>query len=238
MLTVTLSLQTVILLSMVWSTLSDAGPLFCRAGTYPEKSVLPAVGGNEGVAMVREVGRAVKNLCPGDHVIPALAGIGRYMWSFTYSCICTRLTGVESSLTKPVLTSFYVCVYTQGNDDYTCLNYLVINVTQANWSRFLHSCWSRCNATEVRDIIGHPWHLRMGVSRVSPLGRDVWCRGLPLLRSFHRKKKKVAAWRLILQHLRWQQQRQHFKSIQAIVGDHFLPKVLPHWAECLCQGPR
>ena len=95
---------------------------------------------------------------------------------------------------KPVWLNQFdliLCVYTQvGNDDYTCLNYLVINVTQANWSRFLHSCWSRYNATEVRDIIGHPWHLRMGVSRVSVLGRDVWCRGLPLLRSFHRKKKK------------------------------------------------
>lgn len=50
---------------------------WCHAGTYPEKSILPAVGGNEGVAIVREVGVAVKDLCPGDHVIPALAGIGR-----------------------------------------------------------------------------------------------------------------------------------------------------------------
>ena len=58
-------------------TWSNAGSL-CQAGTYPEKSILPAVGGNEGVAMVREVGAAVKDLCPGDHVIPALAGIGGY----------------------------------------------------------------------------------------------------------------------------------------------------------------
>lgn len=86
-------------------------PTFCRAGTYPEKSVLPAVGGNEGVAMVREVGGAVKNLCPGDHVIPALAGIGKCMWSSNCSCIYTRLTRGEFGLTKPVLTSFYVCLH-------------------------------------------------------------------------------------------------------------------------------
>ena len=45
-------------------------------GTYPEKSLLPAVCGNEGVGRVVEVGSSNCDLKPGDLVIPALAGIG------------------------------------------------------------------------------------------------------------------------------------------------------------------
>lgn len=34
------------------------------------------------MAVVREVGVAVKHLHPGDHVIPALAGIGKYIRTY------------------------------------------------------------------------------------------------------------------------------------------------------------
>ncbi|XP_036253097.1 enoyl-[acyl-carrier-protein] reductase, mitochondrial isoform X1 [Molothrus ater] len=47
-------------------------------GTYPLLSPLPAVGGNEGVGEVLEVGRRVKALKPGDWVIPADAGLGTW----------------------------------------------------------------------------------------------------------------------------------------------------------------
>ncbi|KAM6996071.1 enoyl-[acyl-carrier-protein] reductase, mitochondrial isoform 1-T1 [Passerculus sandwichensis] len=47
-------------------------------GTYPLLSPLPAVGGNEGVGEVLEVGRHVKALKPGDWVIPADAGLGTW----------------------------------------------------------------------------------------------------------------------------------------------------------------
>jgi len=47
-------------------------------GTYPIKPVLPAVGGNEGVAEVVEVGEAVRGLNVGDRVIPAVAGFGTW----------------------------------------------------------------------------------------------------------------------------------------------------------------
>lgn len=46
------------------------------AGTYAILSPLPAVGGNEGVGEVLEVGRRVAALKPGDWVIPAGAGLG------------------------------------------------------------------------------------------------------------------------------------------------------------------
>ncbi|RMB91892.1 hypothetical protein DUI87_31702 [Hirundo rustica rustica] len=47
-------------------------------GTYPLLSPLPAVGGNEGVGEVLEVGRCVTALKPGDWVIPADAGLGTW----------------------------------------------------------------------------------------------------------------------------------------------------------------
>lgn len=47
-------------------------------GTYGVKSSFPAVAGNEGVGMVKEVGEGVKNLAVGDWVIPAVAGLGTW----------------------------------------------------------------------------------------------------------------------------------------------------------------
>lgn len=48
-------------------------------GTYPLLSPLPAVGGNEGVGEVLEVGSRVTALRPGDWVIPADAGLGEFI---------------------------------------------------------------------------------------------------------------------------------------------------------------
>lgn len=45
-------------------------------GTYAILPNLPAVGGNEGVAQVVEVGNQVMSLKPGDWVIPRDAGLG------------------------------------------------------------------------------------------------------------------------------------------------------------------
>ena len=45
-------------------------------GTYAILPDLPAVGGNEGVGLVLEVGSQVKSLKPGDWVIPRDAGLG------------------------------------------------------------------------------------------------------------------------------------------------------------------
>lgn len=50
-------------------------------GTYPVLSPLPAVGGNEGVGEVLEVGHHVTTLKPGDWVIPANAGLGEFILS-------------------------------------------------------------------------------------------------------------------------------------------------------------
>ncbi|KAJ7985252.1 hypothetical protein DPEC_G00350150 [Dallia pectoralis] len=47
-------------------------------GTYAILPDLPAVGGNEGVAQVVEVGSLVKALKPGDWVIPRDAGLGTW----------------------------------------------------------------------------------------------------------------------------------------------------------------
>lgn len=45
-------------------------------GVYPVKPATPAVGGNEGVAVVEHKGRAVKSFNRGDWVIPARPGLG------------------------------------------------------------------------------------------------------------------------------------------------------------------
>ncbi|NXV22988.1 MECR protein, partial [Cepphus grylle] len=47
-------------------------------GTYPILSPLPAIGGNEGVGEVLEVGQCVAALKPGDRVIPASTGLGTW----------------------------------------------------------------------------------------------------------------------------------------------------------------
>ncbi|NXV80212.1 MECR protein, partial [Atlantisia rogersi] len=47
-------------------------------GTYSILSPLPAVGGNEGVGEVLEVGKRVTALKPGDWVIPAVTGLGTW----------------------------------------------------------------------------------------------------------------------------------------------------------------
>lgn len=51
--------------------------LFVFSGTYAILPDLPAVGGNEGVAQVVEVGSQVKALKTGDWVIPKDAGLGK-----------------------------------------------------------------------------------------------------------------------------------------------------------------
>ena len=43
---------------------------------YPLKPVLPAVGGGEGVGVVREMGGGVTTVKKGDWVVPAGPGLG------------------------------------------------------------------------------------------------------------------------------------------------------------------
>lgn len=47
-------------------------------GKYPIRPQLPAVGGNEGVGVIREVGSQVKGLARGDWVVPLIAGQGTW----------------------------------------------------------------------------------------------------------------------------------------------------------------
>ena len=63
--------------------------MFPIPGTYPLRPNLPAVGGNEGVGKVVEIGKDVSELKPGDTVIPAQSCLGKqlpkvfYMSTFT-----------------------------------------------------------------------------------------------------------------------------------------------------------
>ncbi|OCT94793.1 enoyl-[acyl-carrier-protein] reductase, mitochondrial isoform X1 [Xenopus laevis] len=60
-------------------------------GTYALLPQLPAVGGNEGVGVVVEVGRHVTSMRPGDWVVPVDAGFGTW---------CTEAVFSEASLMR------------------------------------------------------------------------------------------------------------------------------------------
>ena len=47
-------------------------------GVYGTKSQLPAIAGNEGVAVVQKIGKSVTSLKPGDWVIPSGSGFGTW----------------------------------------------------------------------------------------------------------------------------------------------------------------
>ncbi|XP_003386702.2 PREDICTED: trans-2-enoyl-CoA reductase, mitochondrial-like [Amphimedon queenslandica] len=64
-------------------------------GTYPFKSELPAVGGNEGVGLVRRCGLRVTGMKEGDWVIPILPGVGT--WRSTLISNCNKFLKVSSS---------------------------------------------------------------------------------------------------------------------------------------------
>ncbi|KAG1925039.1 enoyl-[acyl-carrier-protein] reductase, mitochondrial, partial [Pimephales promelas] len=54
-------------------------------GSYPILVPVPAVGGNEGVGEVLEVGSDVTSLRPGDWVVPIDAGFGKELLTFSTS---------------------------------------------------------------------------------------------------------------------------------------------------------
>lgn len=52
-------------------------------GTYPVKPPgLPAIGGNEGVARVEEVGKMVERFKVGDLVVPARPALGKSLFCY------------------------------------------------------------------------------------------------------------------------------------------------------------
>ena len=65
-------------------------------GIYPIRPKLPAIGGNEGVGEVLEVGDNVKDLKKGDWVLPALPGWGT--WRSHAICEPKQLVPVSNSL--------------------------------------------------------------------------------------------------------------------------------------------
>lgn len=68
-------------------------------GVYPVKPTLPAVGGNEGCAIVEKVGSAsVCGLQQGDMVIPARSGLGTWTEYGVY--LATQLYRVDGALPR------------------------------------------------------------------------------------------------------------------------------------------
>ncbi len=55
-------------------------------GVYPVRPPVPAVGGYEGVGEVHSVGSAVKDLSPGDRVIPSPPSFGTCPFAYFDYC--------------------------------------------------------------------------------------------------------------------------------------------------------
>lgn len=66
-----------VLVKMVMAPINPAD-LNMIEGVYPIRPLLPAVGGNEGVAQVVQVGKLVKGLSVNDMVIPSKPGFGTW----------------------------------------------------------------------------------------------------------------------------------------------------------------
>ena len=65
-------------------------------GVYPLLPKLPAVGGNEGVGEVMQVGKAVTELQAGDWVVPAAAGWGT--WRMVAVCPSTEVMKIPNDI--------------------------------------------------------------------------------------------------------------------------------------------
>lgn len=75
-------------------------------GVYPVRPALPAVGGNEGVAEVVEVGSSVTGLQPGNWVIPSFSGWGT--WKTFAVCPGTELIKIPNDILLPTAATLSV----------------------------------------------------------------------------------------------------------------------------------
>lgn len=75
-------------------------------GVYPVKPQLPAVGGNEGVGEVVEVGSSVSDLRRGDWVIPSFSGWGT--WKTYAVCGASEMIKIPSDI--PLISAATVAV--------------------------------------------------------------------------------------------------------------------------------
>lgn len=69
---------------------------FLISGTYAILPDLPAVGGNEGVGQVLEVGSQVKSFTAGDWVIPKDAGLGEVLLDESVCKVAVMSTWMRS----------------------------------------------------------------------------------------------------------------------------------------------
>ena len=95
-------------------------------GVYPVRPKLPAIGGNEGVGEVMEVGSKVTNLKVGDWVVPALSGWGT--WRSHALCEASDLLAVSNQLSPIAAATLAVN---------PCTAFRLPNVFKRNFNNFL-----------------------------------------------------------------------------------------------------
>lgn len=71
--------DTQVLVKMVMAPINPAD-INMIEGVYPIRPTLPAIGGNEGVGQVVQVGKSVKGLAVNDMVIPGRPGFGTSLY--------------------------------------------------------------------------------------------------------------------------------------------------------------
>lgn len=75
-------------------------------GVYPVRPELPAVGGNEGVGEIVEIGSSIRNLQPGDWVIPNFSGWGT--WKTFAVCPAGELIKIPNDIPLPTAATVQV----------------------------------------------------------------------------------------------------------------------------------
>ena len=90
-----------------------------HSGVYPLKPELPAVGGGEGVGVVRETGDGVTSVKSGDWVIPAGPALGKHQQAqsddvIVHSCPYDNFRGPRWSLRHFIRVKVYSIPICQG----------------------------------------------------------------------------------------------------------------------------
>jgi len=90
-------------------------------GKYPSRPPLPAVAGNEGVAVILKVGSEVKTLATGDHVVPLMQGLGTWRTHAVIPCTTAFRVPKKLGIVEAATLTVNPCTAYRMLRDYTNL---------------------------------------------------------------------------------------------------------------------
>ncbi|XP_077337889.1 enoyl-[acyl-carrier-protein] reductase, mitochondrial isoform X2 [Lithobates pipiens] len=143
-------------------------------GTYALLPQLPAVGGNEGVGVVAEVGHHVSSLRPGDWVIPVDAGLGTWRSEGVFSE--TALVRVPSDISIEIAATLSVnpCTAYRLLSDFETLrpgDSVIQNASNSGVGQAVIQIAASLGITTINIVRDRP-ELKSLVQRLHDLGAD------------------------------------------------------------------